>query len=178
MATGGWELDVVRRPPGVRGWGQQPKRWIVERTFAWLLRNRRLVVDCERKVQTSETLIEVAICACWWLAGDGRRNDTPNTLSGREDKRHTFDVGGRAPVAPTRSRIQGGQEIIAADAEEMNGVAIGEVGRSDKDHAVSFHRLIVQRRGAVTPHDVAIARTERIGVPSAHVEHQPGDAHT
>ncbi len=52
---------MVRRPPGVRGWGQQPKRWIVERTFAWLLRNRRLVVDCERKVQTSETLIEVAM---------------------------------------------------------------------------------------------------------------------
>ena len=45
----------------MRGWSQQPKRWIVERTFAWLLRNRRLVVDYERKVQTSETLIEVAM---------------------------------------------------------------------------------------------------------------------
>jgi transposase len=33
----------------------------VERTFAWLLRSRRLVVDYERKVQTSETLIEVAM---------------------------------------------------------------------------------------------------------------------
>jgi putative transposase len=60
-ATGGWELDVVKRPPGERGWSQQPKRWIVERTFAWLLRNRRLVVDYERKVQTSETFIEVAM---------------------------------------------------------------------------------------------------------------------
>jgi putative transposase len=38
---------------------KRPRRWIVERTFAWLLRNRRLVVDYERKVQTSETLIEV-----------------------------------------------------------------------------------------------------------------------
>jgi Transposase DDE domain len=38
-----------------------PKRWIVERTFAWLHRNRRLVVDYERKVQTSETFIEVAM---------------------------------------------------------------------------------------------------------------------
>ena len=61
LATGGWELEVVKRPPGVHGWSQQPKRWIVERTFAWLLRNRRLVVDYERKVQTSETLIEVAM---------------------------------------------------------------------------------------------------------------------
>lgn len=61
MATGSWELEVVKRAPGVRGWDKQPKRWIVERTFAWLLRNRRLVVDYERKVQTSETFIEVAM---------------------------------------------------------------------------------------------------------------------
>jgi putative transposase len=60
-ATGEWELEVVKRPPGVRGWSQQPKRWIVERTFAWLLRSRRLVVDYERKVQTSEAFIEVAM---------------------------------------------------------------------------------------------------------------------
>jgi hypothetical protein len=38
-----------------------PKRWIVERIFARLLSNRRLVVDYERNVQTSETLIEVAL---------------------------------------------------------------------------------------------------------------------
>jgi putative transposase len=61
QATGGWELEVVKRPPGERGWSQQPRRWIVERTFAWLLRSRRLAMDYERKVQTSETLIEVAM---------------------------------------------------------------------------------------------------------------------
>jgi transposase len=61
QSTGDWELEVVKRAAGTRGWSQQPKRWIVERTFAWLLRNRRLVVDYERKVQTSETLIEVAM---------------------------------------------------------------------------------------------------------------------
>jgi putative transposase len=60
-STGDWELEIVKRISGTRGWSQQPKRWIVERTFAWLLRNRRLVVDYERKVQTSETLIEVAM---------------------------------------------------------------------------------------------------------------------
>jgi putative transposase len=61
MATGGWELEVVKHAPAVRGFAVRPKRWIVERTFAWLLWNRRLVVDYERKVQTSETLIEVAM---------------------------------------------------------------------------------------------------------------------
>ncbi len=33
-ATGGWDVEVVKRPPGVRGWSKQPMRWIVERTFA------------------------------------------------------------------------------------------------------------------------------------------------
>jgi putative transposase len=60
-STGDWTLEVVKRTSSTRGWSQQPKRWIVERTFAWLLRSRRLVVDYERKVQTSETLIEVAM---------------------------------------------------------------------------------------------------------------------
>src|SRR6266481_3809967 len=36
-------------------------RWVVEQTFGWLSRNRRLSKDYERKVQTSESLIQVAM---------------------------------------------------------------------------------------------------------------------
>jgi putative transposase len=61
QAEGGWELEVVERTPGVRGFSVLPKRWVVERTFGWLSRNRRMSKDYERKVQTSETLIEVAM---------------------------------------------------------------------------------------------------------------------
>jgi putative transposase len=57
----GWDLEVVQREPGMRGFSIQPRRWVVERSFAWLIRNRRLAKDYERKVQTSETLIEVAM---------------------------------------------------------------------------------------------------------------------
>jgi len=56
----GWELEVVERAPGSHGFRVQPHRWIVERSFAWLIRNRHLAKDYERKVQRSETLIEVA----------------------------------------------------------------------------------------------------------------------
>lgn len=56
----GWDLEVVERAPGTRGFNIQPRRWMVERSFAWLGRNRRLGKDYERKVQTSETLIELA----------------------------------------------------------------------------------------------------------------------
>ena len=46
---------------GTRGFSIQPRRWVVERSFSWLVRNRRLRVDYERKVQTSETLIQVGM---------------------------------------------------------------------------------------------------------------------
>ena len=58
---GGWELEVVERDQEAKGFEVLPKRWIVERTFGWLRRDRRLTKDYERKVQTSETLIEVAM---------------------------------------------------------------------------------------------------------------------
>ncbi len=58
---GGWEIEVVERDKKVSGFKVVPKRWIVERTFAWISRNRRLAKDYERRVQTSETLIEIAM---------------------------------------------------------------------------------------------------------------------
>lgn len=41
-AQGDWDLDVVERTPGVRGFAVVPKRWIVERAFGWLSRYRRM----------------------------------------------------------------------------------------------------------------------------------------
>ena len=58
---GGWELRIVERDKEAKGFEVLTKRWIVERTFSWLRRDRRLVKDYERNVQTSETLIGVAM---------------------------------------------------------------------------------------------------------------------
>jgi putative transposase len=86
----GWTAEIVRHPPKLapeevmKAWVREcnkegiaidlekllpekgsrpflPKRWIVERTFSWIGRNRRMSKDYERKVQTSETLIEIAL---------------------------------------------------------------------------------------------------------------------
>lgn len=54
-------LDIVRRPEGIKGFLLLPKRWIVERTFAWLSRYRRLAKDYEYLTQTSEAMIQVAM---------------------------------------------------------------------------------------------------------------------
>jgi putative transposase len=54
-------LDIVRRPEGAKGFLLLPKRWIVERTFAWLGRYRRLSKDYEYLPRTSEAMIRVAM---------------------------------------------------------------------------------------------------------------------
>jgi putative transposase len=57
----GWILQTVLRPVGVKGFVVLPRRGVVERTFAWLGRYRRLSKDYERLPETSETLIYIAM---------------------------------------------------------------------------------------------------------------------
>jgi putative transposase len=54
-------LDIVRKPKGQRGFAIVPWRWIVERTFAWLGRHRRLKADYECLPETTEALIHIAM---------------------------------------------------------------------------------------------------------------------
>jgi putative transposase len=54
-------LEIVKRPKGVKGFQLLPWRWIVERTFGWLGRYRRLSKDYEYLPQTSEAMIRVAM---------------------------------------------------------------------------------------------------------------------
>jgi len=56
-----WELVIVRRPDGSKGWVKLPIRWTVERTFAWLGKCRRLSKDRERSVLSSEAFIKLAM---------------------------------------------------------------------------------------------------------------------
>ncbi len=56
-----YDLEVVRRPEGVKGFVSLPKRWTVERTFAWLGRCRRLTVDRERTTLSCEAMIHTAM---------------------------------------------------------------------------------------------------------------------
>jgi putative transposase len=60
-STLGWIIQPVLRPVNTAGFVALAKRWIVERTFAWLGRNRRLSKDYERNPATSETVIRIAM---------------------------------------------------------------------------------------------------------------------
>lgn len=61
QATWGWMLQTVLRPVGVKGFVILPKRWIVERTFAWLGRYRRHSKDYERNPASSEAMIYLSM---------------------------------------------------------------------------------------------------------------------
>jgi putative transposase len=54
-----WRIEVVSRPPGAAGFVLLPKRWVVERTFGWLGRARRLSRDYERRTDSSECMIRI-----------------------------------------------------------------------------------------------------------------------
>lgn len=60
-ALGPWKLEIVSRAKGQKGFTVLPKRWIVERTFAWIGRNRRMSKDYERLPETSEAWIYLAM---------------------------------------------------------------------------------------------------------------------
>src|SRR5512135_2464720 len=56
----GYRIEVVSRPEGSVGFVKLPRRWVVERTFAWLGRYRRNSRDYERFAESSEAMIKVS----------------------------------------------------------------------------------------------------------------------
>lgn len=59
--TFGWVLQTVLRPVGLKGFVVLPKRWIVERTFAWLGRCRRHSKDYENNPESSRAMIHISM---------------------------------------------------------------------------------------------------------------------
>ena len=57
----GWDLEIVKRSDDMRGFVVLPKRWTVERTFAWLGKCRRLSKDYEYLTESSEAMIRLAM---------------------------------------------------------------------------------------------------------------------
>jgi putative transposase len=56
-----WVGVIIHKLVGQTGFVVQPRRWIVERTFGWLNRSRRLSKDYERTIASSEAFIKVAM---------------------------------------------------------------------------------------------------------------------
>ena len=61
LATTGWLLEIVRRPRDSHQFDVLPRRWVVERTLAWLGRCRRLRREYEALPQSSEAWVHIAM---------------------------------------------------------------------------------------------------------------------
>jgi putative transposase len=59
-AFGRWTIDIVTRSEKVGTFKPEPKRWVIERTFAWFGRNRRLAKDFERTIASAEAWFLIA----------------------------------------------------------------------------------------------------------------------
>jgi transposase len=57
---GNWTIEIVKRSDAAKGFVLLPRRWVVEHTFAWLNRNRRLAKDVEATVESSVTWLYIA----------------------------------------------------------------------------------------------------------------------
>jgi|TARA_B100000315_G_scaffold248725_1_gene278920 transposase len=57
---GTWTLEIVKRSDAAKGFVLLPRRWVVERTFAWLGRNRRLAKDFEATIESAEAWLLIA----------------------------------------------------------------------------------------------------------------------
>ena len=57
---GKWTLEIVKRSDTAKGFEVLPRRWVVERTFAWLGRCRRLAKDWEKSIASSQAWIDIA----------------------------------------------------------------------------------------------------------------------
>jgi putative transposase len=57
----GWVLEIVEKPPEQKGFVVLPRRWVVERTFGWLMKYRRLSKDYEHSTKSSEAMIRLAM---------------------------------------------------------------------------------------------------------------------
>jgi putative transposase len=55
-----WNLEIKSRPADAAGFVPVPKRWVVERTFAWLGRCRRNSRDYERRTESSESMLRIS----------------------------------------------------------------------------------------------------------------------
>jgi transposase len=58
--AGDWRIEIIKRSDAAKGFEVLPRRWVVERTFAWLGRCRRLAKDWEKSIASAEAWIFVA----------------------------------------------------------------------------------------------------------------------
>lgn len=78
--SGPWTIEIIESPKGLKGFQLLPRRWVVERSFAWLIGARRLTKDFERSPQSEAVWLLIAHLRI--LITDSQKHRKPNFESG------------------------------------------------------------------------------------------------
>ncbi|MEU8248430.1 hypothetical protein [Nonomuraea sp. NPDC048916] len=110
-ATLGIDMEIVRRPPGTRGFTPVPRHWVAERILGWLMLHRRLVRDYETLPASSEALIHIAMIDNMSRRLTGESTPTwRNTLNPSQTElvgfKRPLKAAHSAPPGPTTRRSQ------------------------------------------------------------------------
>lgn len=128
----------VSRHEDVQGFQALPRRWVVERSFAWLLRSRRLVRDYERRTDTSEAVIRWSMIALMNRRLAARHDQgIPPRLQNRPHRRHP---------PPPRQLVQQRAEAPATAATPCLTSGIRTLG-SERERPL----MGPQQRGSARP---------------------------
>jgi transposase len=85
-------LEIVKRSDDVKGFQVLPRRWVVERTFGWLVRNRRLARDYERLTTNSEAMIKLAMIRLMAIRLAGQTVRWSNAIEREAARRLTVET--------------------------------------------------------------------------------------
>jgi transposase len=85
-------LQVVKRSDDAKGFQVLPRRWVVERTFGWLVRNRRLARDYERLPGNSEAMAKIAMIRLMTLRLAGQTTRWSNATEREAARRLTVET--------------------------------------------------------------------------------------
>lgn len=85
-------VAIVKRSDTAKGFQVLARRWVVERTFGWLVRNRRLARDYERLTSTSETMIKVAMIRLMATRLAGQNTTWTNAVERQAQRRMTIEA--------------------------------------------------------------------------------------
>ena len=85
-------VEIVKRNDDVKGFQVLPRRWVVERTFGWLVRNRRLARDYERLTDTSEAMIKLAMIRLMAIRLAGQSVTWSNATEREAHRRMTIET--------------------------------------------------------------------------------------
>lgn len=102
-AEHGMQLEVIRHAEAKKGFVLLPRRWVVDRSLAWMSRFRHLAYNCERLPTTFGALYYVAFAALmpsrFAKLIQSARTGSNECVAGDRAAGHTFSLGDRNAVA-------------------------------------------------------------------------------